>query len=233
MVGVGLVTLGAARMWLRRDLAAAALIAAGVLVAAGVRLYAAAALAAGAGLVTLHACLRPVGRRAERAPRAAVALALAGLVALGVAGTSQRIYDTLQRSQTANVVDDANLRLEPVDFSSPGGVIAGLPRRIRDVALRPWPWQLENRRQKVGVVGTLAAWLLIAAAVVLAVRRREVLERFGLPLLYLAVAVLVGYALSTGNAGTGFRYRTHVLMLLAALCAVLWNREEPGWRDRS
>jgi hypothetical protein len=40
------------------------------------------------------------------------------------------------------------------------------------------------------------------------------------PILFLAVA----YALSAGNAGTGFRYRTHLVLLSVAAVVVLRQR---------
>ena len=49
------------------------------------------------------------------------------------------------------------------------------------------------------------------------------------PLLYVAAGLLVAYSLSAGNAGTAFRYRTHVVVVAtAALVAVRFGtRPEP------
>jgi hypothetical protein len=43
------------------------------------------------------------------------------------------------------------------------------------------------------------------------------------PVLYALIFVTVAYSLSAGNAGTGFRYRTHVVLLGMALFAAIWR----------
>jgi hypothetical protein len=48
----------------------------------------------------------------------------------------------------------------------------------------------------------------------------QITRRAG-PLLYPALFLLVAYALSAGNAGTAFRYRTHLVAFMVALIAVL------------
>jgi hypothetical protein len=42
------------------------------------------------------------------------------------------------------------------------------------------------------------------------------------PLVYPAVFMLVAYALSAGNAGTAYRYRTHLVGILLCLVVVVW-----------
>ncbi len=41
------------------------------------------------------------------------------------------------------------------------------------------------------------------------------------PILYPLLFLLVAYSLSAGNAGTGFRYRTHLVVLGVAMLVVL------------
>ena len=41
------------------------------------------------------------------------------------------------------------------------------------------------------------------------------------PLIYPMSFLLVAYALSAGNAGTGFRYRTHIVVLAVAVLVAL------------
>ena len=41
------------------------------------------------------------------------------------------------------------------------------------------------------------------------------------PLVYPMGFLLVAYALSAGNAGTGFRYRTHIVLLAVAVLVAL------------
>ena len=85
-------------------------------------------------------------------------LAVAVVVVVAVFGVPSAIEATtdeklegLQSSQDANVSDDANLALEEVDYSSREAVVANLPTRIRDVLLRPYPWQIDNASQQLGL----------------------------------------------------------------------------------
>jgi hypothetical protein len=222
----GLVAFGAVRMYVARDLQAGVLLVAGVVVAGLGRSYVGAALGVAAVAVTFHSARRRIGPSRARAPRlAAGAAVLAVLAALVVVPRPGVILDQLDRSQTANARGASNLRLEPVDFSTPQGVAVNLPRRIRDLLTRPYPWQVSNTNQRLGVIGTVVAWLLFALVLILLLRQpRDALRRLA-PLLYVLAAVVVAYALSTGNAGTGFRYRTHVLaILLVVSCALLPER---------
>ena len=62
-------------------------------------------------------------------------------------------------------------------------------------------------------------WFLVVS---IARRRGEVFTRAG-PLIYLGFFLLCAYALSTGNAGTGFRYRTHLVAVAICIVVVLWR----------
>lgn len=53
-------------------------------------------------------------------------------------------------------------------------------------------------------------------------RRGEIFARAG-PLIYLTFFLLVAYSLSTGNAGTGFRYRTHLVAIAICIVVALWH----------
>jgi hypothetical protein len=232
MLSEGLVVLGAVRMWQRRDRQAGCLLAAGVGIGLLTRPYAGAFLLVAAGLVTLHSALRQLGKDKQRATGLLVVVAIAAALGLGlVVSESNRLLDHLQRSQTANAMDYSNLRLAPVDFSSPGAVILHAPRRVLDLWSRPYPWEIANWSQRLGVLGTLTAWLLLFLVVAGLVKGGREAVRRAPPLIYVVICVTVGYALTTGNAGTGFRYRTHVLLLTATLAAVLvsdWMRGH-GW----
>jgi hypothetical protein len=149
---------------------------------------------------------------------------------LGGAAKSDRVLTQLQTGQRYYANAPSNLPLEPVDFSTPGGVARGLPLRLKDFLARPYPWQVANTSQRLGVLGSLIFWTLLAAAIVMLVRDgRTALARAG-PFIYLAAAVTVGYALSTANAGTGFRYRMHLTILLVALVSGLVGASERGQR---
>jgi hypothetical protein len=101
-----------------------------------------------------------------------------------------------------------------------GQIFVNLPVRVRDVLLRPYVWQVGNVSQQLGVLGslvTLAVLLLLITSI--AREPKAAFARAG-PLLYIAAALLVAYSLSSGNAGTAFRYRTHVVTFaIAALAA--------------
>lgn len=239
----GLVAYGGARMWRRGSVAALLPMAAGCALAASVRPYASWLLVAACAAITLHAALR-AGRgrtleqvRAQRARGivlAAVVVVLGGLTAPAVlSGTSEESLATLQRSQDANARDNANLTLGRVDYSTRGNVVRNLPLRMRDLILRPYPWQLSNRSQQFGLLGTLVVWpCLLIGGVLLWTQRRRVIDQTG-PLLYLGAFVLVTYALSAGNAGTAFRYRTHLVGLILAVTAVLWTLRRERLESRA
>jgi hypothetical protein len=135
----------------------------------------------------------------------------------------------LQYSQDANASDQSNLSLERVDYSTRGALITNLPIRIRDVALRPYPWQVGSVSQQFGLLGTVAAYLaLILLIRICYLRWGTIMERAG-PLVYTGSMLLIAYSLSAGNAGTAFRYRTQVVMLAICVVVVLWmGREEPA-----
>ncbi len=70
---------------------------------------------------------------------------------------------------------------------------------------------------------TLAVLALLAASIFR--DPRGSVARAG-PFLYIAVALLLAYSLSAGNAGTAFRYRTHVLVPAIAALVVLRTRPD-------
>lgn len=231
MLAEALVVFGGVRFWLRRDLPAVAIMVGGCVFALATRPYAGAVLGVAAALVVFHGTMRHTKRRRLRVT--VVALALVGIVAAGATVSTapgEGPFASLQRSQDANASDDSNLRLEPIDLSSPAKLALNGPRRMADLLSRPYPWQLGNRSQQLAAVGTLIAWaLLLLAATGIVLDWRLAWRRIP-PLLYAVVMVTVGYSLSVGNAGTGFRYRTHVVLLLAAVVAVLLG---PRWAQRS
>jgi hypothetical protein len=144
--------------------------------------------------------------------------------------SSKKNLQQLQQSQNANAngvgtgstgPNSDNLKLEQVDFSSRGKILANLPKRIRDVLLRPYPWQLGDTSQRFGAVGTLVAYAIFALLLAYGWQSRgKIFPRAG-PVLYPMLFLLVAYALAVGNAGTGFRYRTHLITLAIAAMAIL------------
>jgi hypothetical protein len=87
--------------------------------------------------------------------------------------------------------------------------------------VRPYPWQAANLSQGLGVIGALVCWgLIVILALCVALDWRGAFRRAG-PIPYLIFAVLLCYSLSTANAGTGFRYRIHLVVFLAAAAATV------------
>ena len=218
----GLVAFGGAVVWKRGNLYGLVPSIIGCLIALATRPYVGWFLAAAAALVFLHAGLtRLHGMRAL-----AVTVGMVGVIAAFVPVFLQKSsHDALQQvqtSQNANASDTkANLSLERVDYSTRGKIVTNLPKRIADVITRPYLWQTQNASQQLGVIGTLA----VLAALVLLGRallrdRLAVMKRAG-PLVYPGFLMLCAYALSAGNAGTAFRYRTHIMAIALALIVVL------------
>jgi hypothetical protein len=237
----GLVVFGGAKIWTKLELRGVLLLGLGCAIAVATRPYAAWSLMTGGLLLILFASLRQVGTRLRSIPliyAVAIAVAVAAPAVLSI--TSQdSLENNLQRSQDANTAGNLargaaasnNLSLERVDFSSRSDLITNLPRRIRDVLLRPYPWQTANTSQRLGAIGTLVA---LAALVLLwryARRNRGQVLAVAAPFIFPAFFLLLAYALSVGNAGTGFRYRTHLVLLGLATLVVL--REHALRRDSS
>jgi hypothetical protein len=190
----------------------------GAAVATIIRPYAGAALLVVAWVIVFHVSFRDRDRHARRR---LVLVILIGVAGLGLAQAAlPRALARVQQLQNTQTTDTSNLRLEPVDFSTPGAVAANLPGRVGDYLLQPYPWQTDNNSQKAAVIGTILTWaagLFLVAAIV--VRGRGVFARAG-PLFYVLMVTTLVYALTTGNAGTGFRHRVHLTLVIALLVGV-------------
>ncbi len=233
----GLVVFGGTRIWLHLDLRGILICALGGLIAVETRAYAGWFLIAAAVLVLLHAALRGLDRPMRAMPLI-YAVVIAGFIAAPaiIQASSKQNLQVLQNSQTANTTgagegtgtaNSSNLALEQVDYSSRGAILQNLPKRIRDVILKPYPWQLSDSSQRFGALGTLFAYaVLILFARYAWLCRGRVLPSVA-PILYPLVFLLIAYALSAGNAGTGFRYRTHIVVLGIAAMAILREQAAP------
>lgn len=220
-----MVAFGGVRLWTRQSLASLIPMGIGCLIALAVRPYAGFFLVGGMAAIVLHASRRVGQRSTLRGVALFASFVLLATVTLPFAlyATSSSELNKLQSSQSYSTSgqDKSNLKLEAVDYSTPGGIVSSLPRRIRDVLVRPYPWQLGNSSQRLGLLDTL---LVIPALVLLAGlvwRGRGVLLARAGPFVYVGGFTLVSYALSAGNAGTAFRYRTHVIMFLIPTLVVL------------
>lgn len=227
----GLVVFGGAKVWSKLDLGGIALLGMGCLIALGTRPYAGWFLITAALLLILHASMRQVDRRLRSVPLVYSVVIVAAMATPAVLQlTSERSLErNLQSSQDANSdptsvrgqANSNNLSLEQVDFSSRSDVISNLPRRIRDLVARPYPWQVNNVSQRLGAIGTLVSLGVLYLLLRYGRRNRARVVALTAPVLYPLLFLLIAYALSVGNAGTGFRYRTHLVMLGVAMLAVL------------
>lgn len=226
LLATGLVAFGGAIMWKRVDLRSLLPMALGCLIALATRPYAGWFLIATAAAITLHASLRVKNRPAvgRVGGIAAVVLLAAVFTPTIIEATSDKNLERrVQRPQNANTRDaTANLALEEVDFSSRTAILTNLPVRVGDVLFRPYIWQLDNTSQQLGLFGSLVALAVLIGVVRELFRNRgKIMGRAG-PLIYLGFFTLVAYSLSAGNAGTAFRYRTHVVAIGFSLLVVLW-----------
>lgn len=235
-LSAGLIAFGGTWIWKRLDLRGIAICGLGALVGIETRSYAGWFLACGVVALLLHASLRNMRGSLGRAMPIVYGIIVAAFIVGPTlfAATGGKNLKTLQASQTANAAGTGeasitgggngdNLALEQVDFSSRGAIITSLPTKLRDLLLEPYPWQLGDASQMFGAVGTLIAYAVLALLIRYAwISRGRIFGRAG-PLLYPFLFSMVCYSLTVGNAGTGFRYRSHLMTL--GICALAILRE--------
>lgn len=230
-LAAGLFVFGGTMIWRRLDVRGLLICALGGAIAVETRPYAGWFLVAGGALLALHAALRSLDRPLRAMPVVyAFAVAAFVLTPVLLQASSKQNLQSLQQSQNANAQgigtgsggpNSDNLRLEQVDFSTRGAILNHLPQRIRDLLLEPYPWRLGDTSQRLGAIGTLVAYAILLLLIRYAwLSRGHIFPRAG-PLLYPLLFLLMAYSLSVGNAGTGFRYRTHLITLLVATMFVL------------
>jgi hypothetical protein len=223
MLAEGSVAYGGARLWKRGQLSALIPMVFGCLLATATRPYAGWFLSAAAAAVALHAGLK---RRSSPARSfALIALVIGLAVAFFPAVWNASSKESLQRLQSSQDFNahgvEANLSLERVDYSTRDKIVTNLPQRILDITTKPYPWQLGNTSQRLGLLGTTFLFVgLIFLLGAMLTNGKEIMRRAG-PLVYPALFMLVAYSLSAGNAGTAFRYRTHLVAFLVAVLVVL------------
>jgi hypothetical protein len=228
----GLVVLGGTKIWRRLDLNGFILCGLGGLIAVETRSYAGWFLVSASVLLALHAALRRLDRPLRAMP-IVYAVALIAFLATPtlLSITSNSSLHRLQQAQSFTTGTQAatnaggsnadNLALESVDFSTRGAVIRNLPRRMFDLMFRPYLWQLGDTSQRLGAVGSLVALAGLLLLLGYAWRSRGTVIALTAPILYPLLFLVVAYSLSAGNAGTGFRYRTHLVVLGVAMLVVL------------
>ena len=227
----GLVVFGGAKVWRHLDYKGLALMGLGAVIAVFTREYVGWFLAAGAVAMTANAALRQLGGSLRSIP---IIYAIAAAIFLAVpvllqASSPSSLQANLQPSQNENATSTVgnggengnNLALEQVDYSTRGAVLSNLPGRMSDVLFKPYPWQVGNTGQMLGVLGSIVALTSMFLFVRFAVICRGEILRSAAPLIFPLFFMLVAYALSVGNAGTGFRYRTHLVTLIISTMVVL------------
>jgi hypothetical protein len=231
-LAAGLIVFGGTKIWQRLDLNGFILCGLGGLIAIETRSYAGWFLVSAAVLLTLHAALRKLDRPLRAMPIVyavvlIVFLATPTLLSVTSNASLQRLQQAQEfttggqvASSTAGPNSD-NLALEQVDFSTRGAVIRNLPGRIFDLVFRPYPWQIQDTSQRLGAAGSVVALAILLLLVGYGWRSRGHILAWTAPILYPLLFLTVAYALSAGNAGTGFRYRTHLVVLGVAMLVVL------------
>jgi len=233
-LAAGMTVLGCTWVWQRLDIRGILLAALGCLIAIEIRSYAGWFMACGVTMIVLHASLRHMTMKLRALPLLYGIIVVALIVAPTLyAATGGKNLKRLQSSQQANAygigegsgtANSDNLALEQVDFSSRGAVITSLPTKVRELLLEPYPWQLDDASQMFGAVGTLVVYAVILLLVrYMWLSRGHIFERAG-PFLYILLTQMIAYSLTVGNAGTGFRYRSHLTMLAIAALAILRSR---------
>ncbi len=238
-LAAGIVAFGGVWFWKRLDIRGILICAIGIFIAVETRGYAGWFMASGVVLLVLHASIRNMRYSSKGLPFI-YAIIVAGFVAAPtvLAATGGKNLKILQASQAANAAgigqggtggaNGSNLALESVNYSSRGAIISSLPTKIRELMLMPYPWQLHDSSQMFGSFGTLYAYMVIVLLIrFMWLNRGDVFGRAG-PLLYPMFLEMVAYSLTVGNAGTGFRYRTHLVTL--GICAMAVLREHARTR---
>src|SRR4051794_26031578 len=151
-LATGLVVFGGTMCWLRLDVRGVLVCALGGLIAVETRSYAGWFLVSAAVLLLLHAALRNLDRPLRAMP-AIYAVAVIAFVATPVLlqASSKERLKPLQQSQDANAAgagqgtsgsNTSNLALERVDLSTRSAILQNLPTRMRDLIVRPYPWEI-------------------------------------------------------------------------------------------
>lgn len=231
-LAAALCAFGGVWMWKRLDIRGILICILGCAIGIETRGYAGWFLACGCVMMVLHASLRNIQRKGT-AITLIYAVVIAAMLAAPtlLAATAGKNLQRLQSSEAANAAgigqggtggaNGSNLALESVNLSSRGAVITSLPTKVRELVLEPYPWQLHDTSQVFGAIGTLVAYVVILLLIRFAwIDRGNIFGRAG-PLLYPLLFSMTAYAITVGNAGTGFRYRSHLVTLGICVMAVL------------
>jgi hypothetical protein len=221
-LAIGLVAFGSALAWTRTRLGALLPMALGCLIATATETYVGGFLGVACLIVLLQVSIRRLPKRARWTIGLGTVAICAGIIAIpSVAQETQAHLTSLQQGQNQPANLNSRLSLGRVNFSTPGDVAVNLPRRMFDLAFRPYPWQLSDTNQRLALIETIFVLALLAVlARVVFTSGRSRLARAG-PLAYPALLLWIAYSFADSNAGTGFRYRTGLIPLMIAIALTL------------
>jgi hypothetical protein len=228
LLAEGMVAYGGAKLWKTGRFTSLIPMILGCLLASATRPYVGWFLAFASAAVALHVGLRRRSIASFGLITVIVALGVAFFPAVWNASSEKKLH-SLQLSQNANAADtSSNLSLERVDYSTRGKILVNLPKRVLDIATKPYPWQMGNTSQQLGVLGTMTLFIGFLGLISTLLKDGRRLFRRAGPLIYPLFFLTVAYSLSAGNAGTAFRYRTHLVAFLFALvCTLRETRAQP------
>jgi hypothetical protein len=234
ILGEGLVLFGVVAGIAKRTVVCVWITALGLLVVLVVRPYAAAFLLCALILVALHVGLRRLWPSKARIAVAAVVIAI-GLAGLGVVfgPVLDRQLERLQTVHDLQLAQDSELDLAPVNVTTPSGLATAVPQRLFDFFAKPYPWQLANVEQRLGAVGTVITWTLMLLVLVVLVRNRRFVLSRGWHVIYITGCLVLGYAITITNSGTGFRHRIHFIVVLAVLAGIAYASTRAVERRRA
>ena len=164
---------------------------------------------------------------------AVVTLGLVALIVVG-GGLGERGYDYAATADLAQVsklrTDLANTAASgidhDVDVSTTSGSLAYLPRGVPQFLLGPFPWQIRNLKQLLGLVDAIILWSLVPAFVRGLRRGAGYAGRRIALLIAPATGITIVLSLLIGNIGTIVRERLQVLVFLLPLVALGWVKME-------
>jgi hypothetical protein len=229
VLGAGRVVFGVVHGIAKRTVLSGCITALGLLVVFAVRPYAAAFLLCALILIALHVGLRHLWPDKVRIAAATfgIMICLVGFaVALGP--VLDRALERLQTVHDLQLAQDSNLDLAPVNLTTPSGLATAVPQRLYDFFAKPYPWQLANVEQRLGAIGTVITWTLLLLVLVVLVRNRRFTLSRGWPMIYIMACLVVGYAITITNSGTGFRHRIHFIVVLTVLAGIAYASTPRG-----
>lgn len=168
----------------------------------------------------------------------ATATAMAALVAvlvlgggIGESGYRRSATADLKQVNTvrSNLADTAASGIgRDADVSTASGSAAYLPVGASQLLLGPFPWQVGNFRQTLGLLEAMTVWGLVPSFCRGLRRGGRRIGRKMTILLAPALGIMVVLALLIGNVGTLVRERLQVLVLLMPIIALGLKHAEKG-----